>query len=194
LVHTDGYITTEKLANELNVSEKTIRNDLKRLDVWLQTFLGTEIIRQPGMGVALRASDEEREAILHYLEHAHETSPDPAWTDPFHRRISLLQILLEEERVFTLQQLSDRLYVSKATVSQDLTLVEKWLDRYGLHLIRKPNMGLRVEGDERSRRLAIAKFSQMPFEVGLGNDHFDPLHQDALIEQAIRKIERKSDL
>lgn len=193
LVHTDGYITTERLAKELNVSEKTIRNDIKQLDIWLQSFLGTEIIRQPGMGVALRASDEEREAILHQLDHTLETGPDPVLTDPFHRRIRLLQILLEEERVFTLQQLSDRLYVSKATVSQDLTSVEQWLDRYGLRLIRKPNMGLRVEGEERSRRLAMAKFLQRPSESGLKSDRIDPLY-DALIEQAVRKIERKSDL
>lgn len=194
LVHTNGYVTTEKLAKELNVSEKTIRNDLKRLDVWLQSFLGAGIIRQPGMGVELRVSDEEREAILHHLDHAHETGPDTTLMDPFHRKIILLRILLEEERVFTLQQLSDRLYVSKATVSQDLTLVEQWLDRYGLRLIRKPNMGLRVEGDERSRRLAMAKFSQMPSKGSLGNNRLEPSHQDALIKQTIRKIERKSDL
>lgn len=192
LVHTDGYITTERLAEKLNVSEKTVRNDLKRLDRWLQSFLGTEIIRQPGMGVALRATSEEREAILHHLDHAHEASPDTTLADPFHRRISLLQILLEEERVFTLQQLSDRLYVSKATVSQDLTLVEQWLERYGLRLIRKPNMGLWVEGEERSRRLALAKFSQM--SSGLGNDRFNPFCKDPFIQHIVRKIERKSDV
>lgn len=191
LLATETFATTEQFAGELGVSEKTVRTDLKWLDEWLQSFSDVRLIRQPGMGILLEAPSHQRQAILKALSENAEGSFPSSSFNPQNRKILILQTLLESDGYVTAAQLADLFYVSKATISHDLAEVEKYLSSFRLQLIRKPNCGLKVEGDERSRRTAMAKLDAeelrgLPHGQGRGYD-------EALITEMIRTLERSAD-
>ncbi|MRC38805.1 PTS sugar transporter subunit IIA, partial [Bacillus thuringiensis] len=72
------------------------------------------------------------------------------------------------------QELAEHYCVNRAAVKKDLDRIEKWLEELGLELILKQRVGLTVEGDERNKRKALAKLS-------------DLIHNQELMNQFIKK-------
>lgn len=56
----------------------------------------------------------------------------------------------------TTKELAEELYVSRVTIHKDLQSVEKWLNKFNLKLLKKPNYGIEVVGDEENWRNAVA--------------------------------------
>jgi activator of the mannose operon (transcriptional antiterminator) len=154
LLETESYFSVDSLAKSLGVSEKTIRNDLKALDDWLKKFSDIRIIRKPSHGVYLQANSAAKQSLRNEIKHKNETS---LLLDQESRKLQIIRLLLETDKIITMQQLADKFYVSKTTISYDLAEVETWLSQFGLKLVRKPNYGLRIEGEERSWRRALFK-------------------------------------
>jgi activator of the mannose operon (transcriptional antiterminator) len=191
LLEATKFVTTEQFADELGVSEKTIRTDLKWLDQWLKPFESVRLIRQPGMGILIEAPHHKRQEILKALSKHEGSHSQPNPFDPHTRKTLILKTLLESDRYVTTGQLADQFYVSKATISHDLDDVEKYLTPFCLQLIRKPNCGLKVEGDERGRRTALAKLADekpQGLSPGQRNDY-----DETLITDVIRILERSLD-
>lgn len=57
LLHAAHYVPVTSLAKDLRCSEKTIRNDLKALDEWMQRYPSLKIERKPSVGVLLKGDD-----------------------------------------------------------------------------------------------------------------------------------------
>jgi len=197
LLHTCGYFSVDYLAKHVGVSEKTIRTDLKSLDEWLRKYPAIQLIRKPSLGVILQGSDQSIRALLRELEIGGNATL--ASSDQESRKIQLIKLLLENDKVFTMQQLADRFYVSKTTISCNLAEVEAWLNRYGLQLVKKPNFGLKVVGDERAWRTALSKvveFSRKRKETSLTSELIGDVqewmaqHELVIIESRIRDLER----
>lgn len=68
----------------------------------------------------------------------------------------LFDDLLNRTEWITIESLSNMLYVSRVTISEDLKVVECRAARFGLTLERKPYRGIRLVGPEFKRRLCIA--------------------------------------
>lgn len=67
LIHEEGALHIKDLASELDCAEKTIRNDLDRLEEFLLEFPNTGLIRKPGLGISIAIDDDKRKDILHRL-------------------------------------------------------------------------------------------------------------------------------
>lgn len=148
LLDANDYVSVTSLADDLHCSEKTVRNDLKVLDQWLKQYPTLTIERKPSVGVCLKGDDEAKEKLLRDLLHI---------SDEEERQLQLLKRLLMTDKPVTMQQLADELYMSKSTIHQDLEHIDRWLRPFHLQLVRKPNLGLRVEGEEKNWRMALAK-------------------------------------
>lgn len=101
---------------------------------------------------------------------------------PQYRHSYILRTLLKNKYTYTLQLLAEDLYCSKSTIVNDLTCTQKWLENRGLHLRRKQNQGLWVEGNENDYRRAMMDL----FSESLGN-------KDANLESEADKLDYRVD-
>lgn len=160
----DEYLTAETLAEEMNVSSKTIRNQLKNLNDIISAY-GVTVESKHGAGYRLSVESEEKRAQLEQVmqKQRYDRSSIPNSSE---ERVSyLLEFLLNNDDYVKLDALSELLYISKKTLTLNLKEVEAQLNEYHLKLVRKPNYGLRVEGREFDRRLCLAGMAAKKVQV-----------------------------
>lgn len=153
LLNTNKPITINEIAKRLDVSNRTIRNDLKELEEYFQNNSYGKIVKKPRIGVWLEV-DEEGKRLLR-----NAVNKSKIYIQPFsseERQFYIIKRLLQSKDSITMQILADELYVSRVTVFKDLEEVEKWLNKYNLKLKRRQNYGIEVDGDEKGWRKAAA--------------------------------------
>ncbi|KGG80647.1 transcriptional antiterminator BglG [Caloranaerobacter azorensis H53214] len=154
LLDLDKPITINELAEQLNVSNRTIRNDLKELeDYFCSNNYGVTIVKKPRIGVWIEV-DEEGKRFLKQAINKSKIYIQPYSSEE--RQLYIIKRLLQSKGSITMQVLADELYVSRVTVFKDLEEVEKWLNKYNLKLNRRQNHGIEIEGDEKGWRKAAA--------------------------------------
>ena len=146
----DLYINMETVADQMEVSERTARTLVSQLDELLCRN-GAAIERRRGLGLRLCVKEPER-----YQEFIKG------------RTLALLPETRKERIEFILarlfaaasgvkaEELCERLYISRKTLSLDLKGVEQYLNKHHLALERKPYYGLKIQGDEFSIRLCMS--------------------------------------
>lgn len=148
-----------ELADELGVCERTVQRHIPHANNDLADIACIERSRQGGY--VLRIDDDE--AFACYLD-GHATSlgiPE----SPDERVYYLLNDLCTRSDWVTLDTLSNTLYVSRRTLSNDLREVEKRLGTFDLSLESKPYRGIRVQGSELDKRLCLASTPLITDEV-----------------------------
>lgn len=158
------YRTANDLAKELAVSSKTVRNQIKSLNKLLQDY-GGRVEAKHAVGYRLTVNNaaklKELEKLMQNYEYQRSVIPNSS-----RERIQyLLEYLLNTDRYVKLDDLSDQLYISTRTLSENLKKVERFLDEYDLRLQRKPGYGIRIEGAEFNRRLCIAQYTAKRIEM-----------------------------
>ncbi|WP_459840985.1 BglG family transcription antiterminator [Halanaerocella petrolearia] len=144
-------VVTKELAEEFNVSNRTIRNDLNKLENWLEDR-EINLVKKPRVGVWLEIGDNRRIELKQKVEKLIEYN-NPL--SPLQRQKFILKRLLKDRR-YTMKSLADELYVSRTTIYNDLEEVEKWLSEYNLLLERKRYYGIQIRGEEKDWRKAVA--------------------------------------
>jgi len=147
--------TILQLADNVGLSEKTVRTRMKQLDEWLEAEgLGT-IEKRRGTGIWLELDDRQRKI----LESRLEFGDDPAG-DFDNRNIQLMGKLLKMKpgEVVTLQQLADSLYLSPPTVSNLLKGISGWFEERNIKITAVRNKGICLIGKEYSFRIAIKDY------------------------------------
>jgi len=171
LLENNDPLTTKELAEKLDVSSRTVRSDLKKIEYWLENR-GIKLVRKRGVGVWLDT------------DHTHkiELSKELSNTDKkiFNHSSSARQqhilksLLLKNKGKTTMQALADEMYVSKTTIYKDLDKVEEWLNKQNLKLIRKRYYGLEIQGKEKNWRKAFAnllvEFNKNDYEEFADNE------------------------
>ena len=151
------YQTAEALAEELGVSSKTIRNQLKNLNELLSKF-EVCVESKHGAGYRLAVKNPGRRKEMEELMQKRELQESAIPNSSEERVQYLLEYLVNAEGYVKLDDLSELLYISKKTLTHNLKEVENLLGEYNLCLKRKPNYGVQVEGKEFDRRLCIAGY------------------------------------
>lgn len=178
LLSRGGYRTAAQLAELSEVSEKTVRIRLGELREELKAH-GACIQSKARYGYRLVIEDQEKFDAYNNLENQisiPETSQE--------RNEYLLAYLLWHQDYIKLEDLGDFLYVSKTTLSAALKSIETVLRRYYLMLERRPNYGIRVQGEEFDiRRLITDYYIKRDGLAGLNS-----AHQKEEIEQLARRL------
>ncbi|MBM7557375.1 BglG family transcription antiterminator [Halanaerobacter jeridensis] len=153
LLSAEESLTTKHLADKLDVSPRTIRKDIKAINLWLGDSYDGEVKTKPRVGVWLDISCEEKEILKEELDFG---SNNFVPTNRRERIVYLLKRLLETQQVLTTRELAQELYVSRATINNDLAEVEDWLAGHDLKLKKRPNWGIKVVGEEKDLRSAVS--------------------------------------
>ncbi|MBE5991649.1 MAG: BglG family transcription antiterminator [Paenibacillaceae bacterium] len=165
------YYTAEMLAEEIHAGTKTVRNLLKEINQEIEPH-GAGIVSKYGVGYFLNIHDNEKYEAYCRKDHAHGSEEYLPSTSE--ERIQyLLEYLINSGSYVKLEKLSESLYISKRTLTEDLKEVEQFLKKFNICVIRKPNYGIRLEGKEFDTRLCIASFSGKRFHKG--NESMDEI-------------------
>lgn len=170
----EAFSTSANMAEIFNVSEKTIRNRIKEIEEEL-TYNGGLIVSRRGLGYSINIIDKELFDDWFYSD---KNSNLPVL--PHERLLYIVKFLLLSDDYILIDDLSEKICVSRNTVSADIKQVSRLLAKYGLKIIRKPYYGIKVELNELNIRTCLSSL--------FGNDLF-PEYDD--VYNGCRKMLRE---
>lgn len=153
LLASDVPLTSEHLALTCGVSSKSIRRYLADLKDQCEQH-GATIIMKPGLGNLIRIDDEEKFHTFLEKERSSQKIPN----SPEERLDYLLNLLLYNSDYVKVSDIADDLFISTSRLSIDLKNLRSLLDNYHLKIVNKPNYGIKIQGNERDRRICMAEY------------------------------------
>ncbi len=153
LLEQKGPVPLKILAEEMEISRRTVQRELESIDRPLAKY-GITFRSKVGSGIWLEGSPADREALLSALK----ANDSMDVTDRQERRKRLVLEILKDKTVKKLYYYSNLFGVSEATVSSDLEAVESWLAGFKLKVVRKPGFGVSIDGSEADFRSALRAF------------------------------------
>ena len=141
------WVTSKHLAYKLNVSDRTIRSDIKELRRLLSQYK-IDIRSVRGEGYCVYPSKKLREFL--------SSEAALASNFPEHKYIDVAIKLLNINGPKDIDELSDEFYVCRSTLENEIKQVRNFLRLNGerVSLVRKKNT-VEIQGDEKSKRLLI---------------------------------------
>lgn len=150
-------LTGQYLAGKLEVSSRTVRDDIKVLNDLLDNN-GASVQSKRGTGYDLIIEDNTRfRSFLTDLIKTEESS-DGIPTTPDSRILYMIKRLLLTKTAIKLDDLAEEMHVSKSTLQGDLKILRNILGKHHLKIDSKPNYGMRVLGSELNRRFAMSEY------------------------------------
>lgn len=186
LADTNRHFLVEELAEKTSCSEKTIRNDFKKIEQYLSEHARASLIRKPGLGVYLCIDEEEKPHLFNQLHLVEQPSP---YFSEEERIIQIAYLLLMNSKAVSAQDLADEFYVNRAVIKKDLDLIKKWLEKYELVLVSKQKVGLSIDGSEMNKRIALSKLSELIHNQQLTVDFIKSQFSSYEIESVKRELQ-----
>lgn len=140
------FITLGELADRINVSVKTVRNDIASIKEYLSSQNSGEIEARPHTGIRLiitedewlslteKNDDEEREIIFFIIRH------------------------LFKNNSLTVQRLAQQYYIGRSTLEKIIQKIESWFDENHITFKRQRGKGISIEYSEFNYRMALLNF------------------------------------
>lgn len=175
LLGAGGAVTMGELAKACCVSSRTIRSDLDVIDRWLAGYSHDPIVRVPGRGIFL----VDREGVIRRQLEGNEAGE---YVMSSRERVrAITGMILAEYPSTSIAAVAEELQVSGATISNDLQKVKVWMDRYCIHMVSRPHVGIAVRDSESNvRRGCVMLLREM---LGTGD------RQQELIAMGFTQVE-----
>lgn len=170
LLKSKAPVTIDAIAEQLEVSNRTIRNDLTVVENLIHDK-GLTLKKKPGIGIQLEGPEESFNTLNEMKMSTYISEP----FSPQDRKDNILKRLFMSENTITINDLAKELYVSDITIRKDLEDVEQWLAKFKLKLMRRQNYGIKITGSEENCRNALANLivTQIGFDKLKGMLHYD---------------------
>ncbi|MBS4535640.1 transcription antiterminator [Clostridium sp. D2Q-14] len=151
LISDNSYKAIKTFANKLEVSNKTIFSDLKVIESSTEK-IGVTIERKTGSGIKLLYDDSQ---LLELVEVVNDQNNHNNGISVEQRRADIARsLLLHSKEYTTIQKLSDKYYVSRTSILNDLEYIEEKLSEFNIKIIRTRD-GTRISGREVDIRQAL---------------------------------------
>lgn len=144
-------VPLQQLAKAVKVSIRTVQREMDALKSILRQY-GLKIVAKAGVGVQIEGSEHEKRKLRESLSETHTAmvySPDK-------RQQGLIRDLLLAKEPVKLFVFSRKYGVTEATISYDMDRMEEWFGNFGVRLVRKPGLGVYLEGTEQQIRMAAS--------------------------------------
>lgn len=152
------YVTSAVLAEAAGVSVRTVKNDLKELQVFLQKY-NVSIESKRSCGYRLIVTEESDIEGLSRLFRANlRRNKGEVFRYDFQRVIHIINRLLIGKPYYKAEELMDIFYVSRSTLTQDLNRARTLLAKFRLEIDVNLRPGIGIAGNELDKRLCIAEY------------------------------------
>ncbi|MCR2044480.1 BglG family transcription antiterminator [Anaerosalibacter massiliensis] len=148
-------VQIENIAKSHNVSSRTIKNDVDKINKLFQKedYVLIEISQE---GKLFFNKNYDTRSILSTIYknsdyYNYKLSPEE-------RKIISIIILLNADDYITIDDIADHIFVSRTTIITDLPDIKEWIEKNNLILFSKPRRGLKIIGYEVDKRKAILTF------------------------------------
>ena len=145
-----GWVTAETLAESIGVSRRTVLRELPAVEQWMEAA-GAQFMRSPGKGLLLDEPPARREQLRAQLENGGKKE-----LSRVERRQQLLTRLLREKEPCKTAALAREWNVSESTLSADLDEIETKLRPYRVEVLRRPGVGVWLQGDAAAYRRVVS--------------------------------------
>jgi lichenan operon transcriptional antiterminator len=156
ILYTDMPIKLDLLADIIQVSFHTIRTELENINMILFERDAQVLISKKGQ---CYIEDDKKEAVRKLLV-------NPIFVDKnnienhivWDRIYTIIGMLSFESDYVSMEELAERLYVSKSTINLDITEIKRIISRIsGISFIVSSTKGLKFKGEEEDFRYMLAK-------------------------------------
>ncbi|SJZ50154.1 BglG family transcription antiterminator [Garciella nitratireducens] len=155
ILNKEKTFRVQELSNLLNCGEKTIRNDLDKIEKFIKDYPSIKLLRKPGIGISISIGEEDQSAIFEKILNATESENEEE------RIVEIAYKLLVTRKPITLQSFANKYFLPKSTIKKDLKIISDWLTKYNLILISKPRFGNKIVGEELDKRNALARLYEL---------------------------------
>lgn len=162
MARNEKYMPAKYYANRLNISQRTIFNDLKGLEEVFNR-LEIEIHRKPNQGIKLHGEPAAVQRMIYQLEGTLET---PNYSS-LERQIVIFRRLFMEGQTVTYQSLSLDLYISTTSIIKDINRIRKFMDDE-VRLVSDIK-GTRIHGEEITIQKTVKRFAYYLIEQKVHN-------------------------
>ncbi len=159
LYRADEYITLAEMAEQMQVSVKTVRNDIASIREYLSEQGVGEIETKPHAGIRLIMNEEEWRSL--------GGGDDIKETEMF---FFIIRHLLKSKSL-TAQRLAQQYYIGRSQLERTLEKVAQWFDENKILFERKRGKGISIEYCEFNYRMALLSLycEYVPFFAELIN-------------------------
>lgn len=164
IIREEKPIKINELSEEFNLSTRTIRYDIDKIDEFLMSNNQDLLCRDSKMGIHYKINKKRFENLK--FEICKRGYNDYIFSTD--ERVNYILIsLFESKKYVVIDKLAEKLKVSRSTVINDLKKVRKWLAEHNLFFEAIPSKGIRIEGKEKDYRSAVLYllFESMNFNV-----------------------------
>ena len=158
VISTNDYVSLQQISEEFKLSKRSIYYEICKINDWLlaQGISEIEVVR----GKGIRFSDEIKRQIENAMES--EDTNETYIFSPMERIYFIICLIIKSSQEVSVEQLSERLQVSRNTIFNDMRVVVKQLQDYDLHLEYESKKGYHIKGDcIRIRALFILYFNML---------------------------------
>lgn len=168
LIHQDDeFITYEKIAGLLEISQRSVHNYMKETAAFCEEK-GYQLIRQRGRGVCLHAG-------LHRKELQEAFPKDRVSCETRKYRIShIVRTLIQSGEPYTAALFAEELFVSKATIRTDIEKANQALEPYRVLICQTVGKGIEIKGKEFDLRKVLVCKNQKVLDETEGREETAP--------------------
>ncbi|MFC3882139.1 BglG family transcription antiterminator [Bacillus songklensis] len=152
LLSSSKPVSYQYLAEMFKVSTRTIQREVSSLKAILKTYQ-LKLVKKFGAGIQIEGAVRDKESFMQQLLTANSYM---LYTPEERQEAIMYELLLNREPIKQFV-LSYKFGVTEATVSNDLDKIDQLCQTMGVQLIRKPGIGVAVEGEESQKRMACSK-------------------------------------
>lgn len=151
LLEENEYRTIKYFSNFLKTSCKTLQKDLRVIEKYLNKF-NIVLARKRGTGIMIVNVKDAKWLLYNNIKWQEKECKKDSVNE---RRIEIARnMLINSGTATSIQKLSDMYYVSKTSISVDLSCIEKWAANFNL-IMEKGVEGTRIKGNEVDIRKAL---------------------------------------
>lgn len=148
IIEQSNSATSSSIAIKLDVSTKTIKNDIKEINELLK-----------GYGLIDIKQGKYRLYVIDYenfeIEKSNINNQDYMFNSPSKRVGYILNKLMNSDNPYLIDDLADEMNIGRTTVVGDLKKLRTELAKYNMSIEGKTNTGIMLKGDELNLRIFI---------------------------------------
>lgn len=143
------FTTIKELTNSFHVTDRTIRTDIQAINLEIAKY-ECEILLKRKSGYYLMSYNKDK---FKELQNQIEKQTNVLTFNSLDDRIKyILQKLLYSQDYVNLDDLANEVFVSRNTLQNYIKPIKETLETYNLIYVSKPNLGVKVFGNEKDKR------------------------------------------